>query len=711
MIDSLLRVMTIEEKVGQLVQVTGWHRDPLSGPSVSPEQTGWISRGEIGGIFNLWGAKETREAQEIALKRSRLKIPLLFGLDVIHGFRTTFPIPLAEASSWDTALVRRDARIAASEASASGVNWTFAPMVDIARDPRWGRIAEGSGEDPYLGSLMAASRVRGFQADDPASEGSIAACAKHFAAYGGAEGGRDYNTVDISERTLREVYLPPYRAAVEAGALTLMSSFNEISGMPSTSNRWLLTDVLRNEWGFRGFVVSDWTGITELIPHGVARDTAAAVALALNAGTDADLESGAYRLFLPGLVRGGKVPLSVLDECVRRVLHVKFALGLFDDPYRGCSEERERSALLTPSAVAAARDAGRKSIVLLKNANGLLPLSKNIRSIAVIGPLADDTVDPLGPWDCQSRATDVVSLLEGIRNALPLSVNVLHAKGCIIEGTGTGGIPAAVEAARNADAVILALGESREMSGEAASRSSLDIPGVQNSLLESVAALGKPVILVLMNGRPLAIPRAVERAGAVLETWFLGVQTGNAIADVIFGDYNPSGRLPVTFPRSVGQVPFYYNHKNTGRPADDTSKYTSRYMDIPSSPLFPFGYGMSYTTFDYSGLTVSPVSVDSSGTVAVAVHVRNSGRRAGEEVVQLYVRQEVGSLTRPVMELKQFRKIALAPGESRLVAFALPVRDLRMYDAAMRRVVEPGRFTVYVGTNSRDVSECHFDVH
>ncbi len=711
MIDSLLRVMTIEEKVGQLVQVTGWHRDSLSGPSVSPEQARLITRGEIGGIFNLWGAKETREAQKIALVHSRLKIPLLFGLDVIHGFRTTFPIPLAEASSWDTGLVRRDARIAAAEASASGVNWTFAPMVDIARDPRWGRIAEGSGEDPLIGSLMAAARVRGFQGDDPAAESSIAACAKHFAAYGGAEGGRDYNTVDVSERTLREVYLPPYRAAVEAGALTLMSSFNEIAGAPSTSSRWLLTDVLRNEWGFRGFVVSDWTSITELIPHGVARDSASAAALALNAGTDADLESGAYHLFLPRLVRQGKLPLSVLDEGVRRVLRVKFALGLFDDPYRGCSEERERAALSTPAAVAAARDAAKRSIVLLKNANGLLPLSKNIRSIAVIGPLADDRIDPLGPWDCLSRPADVVTLLDGIRTALPSTVKILHANGCPIQGNDPGAVSAAVEAARNADAVIVALGESREMSGEAASRSSLDLPGVQNSLLESVAALGKPFVLVLMNGRPLAIPRAVERAGAVLETWFLGVQSGNAIADVIFGEYNPSGKLPVTFPRSVGQVPFYYNHKNTGRPPDDTSKYTSRYTDLPSSPLFPFGYGLSYTTFDYSGMTVSPGVVDSAGTVAVGIRVKNAGPRAGEEVVQLYVRQDVGSVTRPVMELKQFRRIALAPGESRLVEFALPVRDLRMYDSSMKRVVEPGGFTVYVGTNSRDVSEGHFEVN
>jgi beta-glucosidase len=710
LIDSLLQVMTIEEKVGQLVQYTGWWRDSLSGPSVSPEQERLITLGRIGGIFNLWGAKATRAAQKIAVENSRMKIPLLFGLDVIHGYRTTFPIPLAEASSWDTSMVERDARIAAAEAAASGVNWTFAPMVDIARDPRWGRIAEGSGEDPLLGSLMAAARVRGFQGDNPASDGSIAACAKHFAAYGGAEGGRDYNTVDISERTLRETYLPPYRAAVDAGALTVMSSFNEIGGVPSTANHALLTGILRNEWGFRGFVVSDWTAITELIPHGVARDTAEAAALAFNAGTDADMESGAYRLFLPRLVREGKVSPARLDEGVRNVLRVKYALGLFDDPYRHCSEERERSALLNPDHIAGAREAGRRSVVLLKNRGGVIPLSKNIRSLAVIGPLADDRTDPLGPWDAQGRPQDVVSLVDGIRHAVFPSTRLLYARGCPIVGADRSGIDAAVDAAKNAEYVILALGESSAMSGEAASRSTLDLPGVQNELMEAVAATGKPVVLVLMNGRPLAIPWAEAHISTIVETWFLGVQTGNSIADCLFGDYNPSGKLPVTFPLAVGQVPFHYNHKNTGRPPVDTMKFTSRYMDIPSSPLFPFGFGLSFTTFGYSDLTVSPEVIDSTGTVTVGVRVKNTGSRAGEEVVQLYVRQDVGSVTRPVRELKGFRKIMLAPGESRRVEFSLSGGDLVMYDAAMRRVVEPGTFTVYVGTNSRDVTEGHFSV-
>ena len=710
MIDSLVRGMTVDEKVGQLVLYTPGRHDSLSGPSVSPEQEQLIRRGGVGGIFNLWGANATRAAQKIAVEQSRLKIPLLFGLDVIHGYRTTFPIPLAEASSWDTAMVERDARAAAAEAAASGINWTFAPMVDIARDPRWGRIAEGSGEDPLLGSLMAAARVRGFQGEDPASDVSIAACVKHFAAYGGAEGGRDYNTVDLSERTLREVYLPPYKAAVDAGALTVMSSFNEIGGVPSTGNHALLTGILRSEWGFRGFVVSDWTAITELIPHGVARDTPEAAALAFNAGTDQDMESGAYRFSLSRLVREGKVAAADLDEGVRRILRVKYAIGLFDDPYRRSSGERERLTLLSPGHVAAARDAGRRSVVLLKNAGGVLPLSKNIRSIAVIGPLADDRADPLGPWDGLGRPGDVVTLIEGIRNALPASAQVHYARGCTIEGGDRSGIAPAVEAARNADAVVLAVGESREMSGEAASRSTLDIPGIQNDLIEAVAAAGKPVVLVLMNGRPLSITRAEAHIPAIMEAWFLGVQTGNAVADVLFGDYNPSGKLPVTFPRTVGQVPYYYNHKNTGRPPVDTTKYTSRYIDLPSSPLFPFGFGLSYTTFSYSNLTVSPGTIDSAGTVAVGIQVKNTGARAGEETVQLYVRQDVGSVTRPVRELKGFLRVALAPGESRRVEFSLPGRDLRIYDAAMRRVVEPGTFTVYVGTNSRDAAEARFSV-
>ena len=709
-IDSLIQIMTIEEKVGQLVQVTGWHRDSLSGPTVSPQQEELIKRGLLGGIFNIWGAEATHEAQKIAVEKSRLRIPLIFGLDVIHGFRTTFPIPLAEASSWDTAMVERDARIAAREASSAGVDWTFAPMVDIARDPRWGRIAEGSGEDPLLGSLMAAARVRGFQGNDPSRSNSIAACAKHFAAYGGAEGGRDYNTVDMSERTLREVYLLPYRAAVDAGALTVMSSFNEIGGVPSTGNRALMTGILRGEWGFRGFVVSDWTAVTELILHGVASDTPHAAALAFNAGTDADMESGAYLQFLPRLVRDGKVSMAALDEGVRRVLRVKYALGLFDDPYRHCTPEREKSNILTPANIAASREAGRRSIVLLKNSGGLLPLRKDIRSLAVIGPLADDRADLLGPWDALGRPADVVTLLEAIHSAVSPATKILYAKGCSIEGTDRGGFAAAVESARNADAVIIALGESREMSGEASSRSTLAIPGLQNELLESVASAGKPVILVLMNGRPLAIPWAEEHAGAIVESWFLGIRSGNAIADVLFGEYNPSGKLPVTFPRTVGQVPYYYNHKNSGRPANDAEKYTSRYIDLPSSPLYPFGFGLSYTTFDYSGLALSPGVIDTSGTVTVSVSVKNTGTRPGEEVVQFYVRQDFGSVTRPVKELKGFERIALAPGESRQVKFLLRGSDLRMYDAAMRHVVEPGTYTVFVGTNSRDVTELHFSV-
>jgi len=710
MIDSLLGVMTVEEKVGQLVQFTGWHPDPHSGPQVSPEQRALIERGELGGIFNIWGAQATREAQRVAIEHSRLRIPLIFGLDVIHGYRTTFPIPLAEASSWDPAMVERDARIAAVEASACGIHWTFAPMVDIARDPRWGRIAEGSGEDTYLGSLMAAARVRGFQGDDPSSSSSIAACAKHFAAYGGAEGGRDYNTVDMSERTLREVYLPPFHAAADAGALTFMSSFNEIGGVPSTANRWLMTDLLRGEWGFRGFVVSDWTAITELMNHGVAADTARAAALALTAGVDADMESGAYLKCLPGLVRDGKVPVAVLDEAVRRVLRVKCAIGLFDNPYARCSEEREQTMLLTPEHLALAREAGKESIVLLKNDNQILPLSNSLQSIAVIGPLAADSADLLGPWEAMGRPSDVVTLLEGIKHAVAPETRVLYAQGCAIEGTDRRNFAAAVRVARSADAVVLAVGESREMSGEASSRSSLDLPGVQESLVEAIGATGKPVVLVLMNGRPLSITRQLREVNAVLETWFLGVQAGNAIADVLFGSSSPSGKLPVTIPRTVGQVPVYYNHKNTGRPPLDTEKYTSRYIDLPNTPLFPFGFGLSYTTFGYSGVTVSPVTMDSGGTVTVSVRVKNTGARAGTEIVQLYVRQDVGSVTRPVKELKAFRRLTLDPGDSEPVVFTLAWSDLLITSADGKRTVEPGTFTVEVGTNSRDVSAARFTV-
>jgi beta-glucosidase len=580
--------------------------------------------------------------------------------------------------------------------------------VDIARDPRWGRIAEGSGEDPYLGSLLAAARVRGFQGTTPGDGSSVLACVKHFAAYGGAEAGRDYNTVDISERTLREIYLPPYRAAVEAGAATVMSSFNEIGGVPSSGSSWLLTDVLRKEWGFGGFVVSDWGSIAELQAHGVAASVKEAATLAFMAGVDMDMQGDAYPSHLAALVREGKVPLRRLDDAVRRVLEAKASLGLFDDPFRYCDSVKEEQLLHRPAHRAAARDAARQAIVLLKNKGGLLPLSGTPAHIVLIGPLATSRVEPLGPWDGDGHPDDVVSVLEGIRARAPQGSRISYARGCDIDSGDTRQIPAAVDSARSSDIVILVLGESRAMSGEAASRSSLDLPGHQRELAEAVIATGKPIVLVLMNGRPLALSWAEEAIPAIVETWFLGVQCGNAVADVLFGDVNPSGRLPVTIPRSVGQVPLYYNHKNTGRPPVDAEKFTSKYLDVPNTPLYPFGYGLSYTTFSYASLSIAPARTTVTGRITATVTVTNTGLVSGVETVQLYLRDDVASVTRPVRELKGFQRVSLAPGESRRVEFTILPEELAFYDHQMRWRMEPGSFTVTVGPSSAGGLEGRF---
>jgi beta-glucosidase len=706
-IDSLLRQMTIEEKCGQLNQISAsWKNDR---PYLTDAEQSMVRDGLLGSMLNAFGADAVREIQNFAVTKSRLRIPLILGLDVVHGFRTIFPVPLAEASTWDPELVGRTARVAAEEAAAAGIHWTFAPMVDIARDPRWGRIVEGSGEDPYLGSLMSAARVRGFQGKNLADPASILACAKHFAAYGGAEAGRDYNTVDVSERTMRDVYLPPFRAAVDAGAGSLMSSFNEIGGVPASANHWLMTDLLRTEWRFTGFVVSDWTAIEELINHGVAANRAGAGALALNAGVDMDMVSQIYAKELPALVRGGQVKEAILDEAVRRVLRMKFTLGLFDDPFRGISEERERRTELTPEHRALALEAAHKSIVLLKNEGQILPLRKSIKSVAVIGPLADSRKDPLGPWHGAGKADDVVSLLDGIRKKLPAGTRLLHAQGCGIEDPGDG-LADAVAAARKAEVAILVLGEGEEMSGEASSRANIDLPAAQHDLLVHIVETGTPVVLVLMNGRPLTISREAESVPAILETWFLGVETGNAIADVLFGDVNPSGKLPVTFPRSTGQIPLYYNHKNTGRPYKDGDKYTSRYLDLPNTPLYPFGFGLSYTTFEYSDLTLGSSAIQESDSLRLSVVVKNSGLRSGDEVVQLYLRDDVASVTRPVRELKKFRRITLGTGESARVEFVLHPEDLMLTNLEMKRVLEPGTFSVYIGPNSVDCLESKFEV-
>ena len=700
-IDSLLARMTLEEKLGQLNQLSV-DQQPTA------EQTDLVRKGLVGSLFNLTGAAATHDAQHIAVTESRLHIPLIFGQDVIHGYRTIFPIPLGEAASWDPEAVEAAAHVAAKEAAAAGVHWTFAPMVDIARDPRWGRIAEGSGEDPYLGSALAAARVRGFQGKDPRAPDAVLATVKHFAAYGGAEGGRDYNTVDLSERTLREVYLPPYHAAIAAGAGSVMTSFNEIGGIPSTASPWLMTTVLRREWGFTGFVVSDWTAVAELLNHGVAGSRADAGKLALEAGVDMDMVSRIYVNDLPALVRAGRIPVTVVNEAVRRVLRAKAALGLFDDPDHGASPERERAALLAPEHRQLARRVAEESIVLLKNEGQVLPLAARVKTLAVIGPLADDKVAALGSWPGHGDPQDAVTPLAGIKQRAG-SVSVTYAKGCGITDSSTGGFADAVAAAKQADLAVLVLGEAGDMSGEAASRADLDFPGVQERLLEAVQATGTPVVLVVNSGRPLTIAWAAEHVPAIVESWFLGVETGPALAAVLFGDVSPSGKLPVTFPRAVGQIPLYYNHKNTGRPTGP-DKYTSKYIDLPVTPLFPFGHGLSYTTFSYSDLRLGAPRITPTGTLRVSVTVTNTGSREGAEVVQLYVHDEVASVTRPVRALAGFRRVSLKPGEARTVEFSLTPKELGLYNKDMKFLVEPGKFRVFVGGSSVGGLEGEFAV-
>jgi beta-glucosidase len=654
-----------------------------------------VRQGKLGGLFNVIGAENTTPVQRIAVTESRLKIPLLFGLDVIHGYRTIFPIPLAEAGAFDPDIAEATARAAGIEAAAAGINWTYAPIVDIARDPRWGRIAEGSGEDPYLGSVLAAARVRGFQQ-------AIFATVKHFAGYGAAEAGREYNETEISERTMREVYLPPFKAAVDAGVASVMSAFNSIAGVPASGDAWLTDTVLRREWGFTGFVVSDWTSVAELIPHGVAGSASEAGRRALTAGVDMDMQSSIYVDSLATLVRSNRIPMAVVDSAVLRILRAKARLGLFRDPYR------VRTAPPAAETRALARRVARESIVLLKNERATLPLDPRLATIAVIGPLADNKLDPLGPWHTQGQAEDVVTVLQGIR-ARASAAQVVYAAGAGIEDTSTAGFAAAVAAARRANVAVLVLGERHDMSGEAASRASLGLPGVQQQLLEAVAATGTPVVLVLMNGRPLILEWAADHVPAIVETWYLGVEAGNATADVLFGDVNPSGRLPVTFPRVLGQVPLYYNHRNTGRPYDANNKFTSKYIDVPNTPRYPFGFGLSYTTFAYRDLRLSTARARVSDTVTATVTVTNSGNREGTEVVQLYIRDEVASVARPVRELKAFQRVTLKPGESRAVNLRVAVRDLWFYGLDMKSVVEPGTFRVYVGPNSAEGLEARFE--
>ena len=705
-VDGLLARMTLQEKVGQLQQLDSvpnfWR--------VRDEHRDLILRGLVGSFLNVRGARNINEAQRMAVEQSRLKIPLLFGFDVIHGYRTIFPIPLGEASSWDPAAVERSSQIAAAEAAATGLRWTFAPMVDIARDPRWGRISEGSGEDPYLGAVIAKARVRGFQGDDPSAADRVLACAKHWVAYGAAEGGRDYNSADLSEQTLRTIYFPPFRAALEAGAESVMSSFNTINGLPGSANPFTLTQVLRKEWHFAGLVVSDYESVKELLAHGVAMDDADAARQALMAGIDMEMVSRLFGNHLPRLVEQGLIPRSVLDEAVRRVLRIKFRLGLFERPY--ADEAREANVVGAREHRAAAREIAGRSMVLLKNDQGVLPLKPQIRSIALLGPLADDRDAALNHWRGDGRVADVVTLLAGIqaRAAGRPGMTVAHARGCENEGGSTDGFAEAVRLARQAQLAIVAVGEASPMSGEAASRSSLDLPGHQLDLVKAVHATGTPTVVVLFNGRPLTIGWVADHVPAILEAWLPGTEGGNAIADVLFGNVNPGAKLPVTFPRVVGQVPLYYNHLNTGRPPQADNRYTSKYLDVPSEPLFAFGHGLSYTRFQLSDLKLSRRDIPPDGRIVVSVDVRNIGDRPGDEVVQLYIRDLVASVVRPVKELAGFERVSLQAGETKTARFELGPERLGLYNRQLQFVVEPGEFRVTVGTSSKGGLEDRFEV-
>ena len=718
-LESLLKQMTIEEKVGQLNFLVGdgFNTGPTLMTRESPKFDQLIKEGNVTGLFNIYGTAYIARLQKIAVEESRLKIPLLFGADIIHGFKTVTPIPLAEAASWDLQAIEASAAVAAEESSAVGINWTFAPVVDICRDPRWGRISEGAGEDPFLGSQIAAARIRGFQGKSLADPNTIAACVKHFAAYGAPLAGRDYTEVDMSERQLREVYLPPYLAAVKAGAATVMNSFNDFNGVPATANKFLLQQVLRKEWGFNGLVVSDWQSIGELIEHGIAADSLEAGQLAIEAGSDMDMMADIYLKKLPLLVKSGKVKESSVDDAVRRVLKLKFDLGLFDDPYRYANLNREKSDVRNERQLATALDMARKSIVLLKNDKNILPLPKSTKRIAVVGPLADNKADMNGSWSFFGEAQHPVSILEGIKQAVGPKTTVTFAEGCNLYDDEISKFSKAKAIADNSDLVIMVVGESAVMNGEAGSRSKLGLPGVQQELVESIAALGKPMVVVLVSGRPLTIEWIDNNVATILETWTLGSQAGIAIADVLFGNYNPSGKLPVTFPRNEGQIPIFYSHKNGGRTYQGNYKeplseriYRSKYRDVVNEPLYPFGFGLSYTTFEYGELVLDKSQIGKGETLVASVVVKNTGSVAGEEVVQWYVRDWVGSVTRPVKELKGFEKISLKPGESKTITFKVTEETLSFYRQDMSWGVEPGKFSIMVGTNSRDVKEREFQL-
>ncbi|MHC5156601.1 MAG: glycoside hydrolase family 3 N-terminal domain-containing protein [Planctomycetota bacterium] len=701
-IDAILSEMTLEEKAGQMSQVAESGQD---GPADIENE---IRRGNVGSFLNVFDLAKRNRLQKIAVEESRLGIPLIFGADVIHGHRTIFPVPLGEAANWNLDMMETTAAIAAKEARAAGIDWTFSPMIDIARDPRWGRIVEGSGEDPYLGSLIAQAKVRGYQGNDLSDDDTIAACLKHFAVYGATQAGREYSTTEVPIRTIRNIYLPPFQAGVEEGAATLMSGFNDLNGVPVSGNKFLLTDILRDEWGFEGFVVSDWRSVKQMINHGFAEDQARAGVLGSAAGVDMEMVSRTYFDHLPRLVREGKISEGVLDTAVRRILRIKLQLDLFDVPY--VDPAREASVILAPEHRKAARQAVRESMVLLKNEDNLLPLDKKIKSIALIGPLADNQKDLLGTWVLAAKEQDVVTLKQGLENAMGNTCSISYAKGCETDGNSTEGFTKAIAVAENSDLVIMAVGESEKHNGEAHSRTSLDLPGVQLQLLKEIQRTGKPIVMVLFAGRPLTINWEMENIPAILLAWHPGVEGGNGIADVLFGDYNPAGKLTVTFPRNVGQIPIYYNMKNTGRPMIEDDRFTSKYIDSPNTPLLPFGYGLSYTTFAYSALSLENKNVQIPGTVKISAEVTNTGTVAGHEVVQLYIQDIVGSVTRPIKELKGFKRIYLEPGETKTVTFNLPTSRLKFYDIDMKYTVEPGNFKVWAGPNSTEGLEGSFQL-
>ncbi|GAA4314042.1 beta-glucosidase BglX [Nibribacter koreensis] len=715
-IEDLLAKMTLEEKVGQLNFVVGdlFNTGPTVRTSQSDKFNAAIKKGEITGIFNIHGAEYIGKLQRLAVKESRLGIPLLIGADIIHGFKTVFPIPLGESASWDLAAIENGSKVAAIESTAGGINLTFAPMVDISRDSRWGRTAEGAGEDPYLGSLIAAARVRGFQGKDLADPRTMAACVKHFVAYGAAEGGRDYNTTDMSEYVLRDVYLPPFKAALDAGSATLMSAFNELNGVPATGNMFTMDQILRKEWGFKGAVISDWQNITEMVNHGYSKDHAQAAEQALRAGTDVDMMGEAYLKFVPELVRSGKLDQKILDESVRRVLWLKFKLGLFDNPYLYSDTKREKKEIRSKENLAAAFDMARKSMVLLKNQGNILPLTAATKKIAVIGPLGNNKADMNGTWSFFGEEQHPVSFLEGIKKYAK-GAEVTFAEGCDLYTNSTDKFAAAVAVARNADVVIMAIGESAVMNGEGASRADIGLPGVQLDLVKEIHKTGKPIVALVSSGRALELSWLDQNIPTIMATWSLGSEAGNAVASVLFGEYNPAGKLPLSFPRHVGQLPLYYNIKNTGRMYEGNHSepgservYRSRYRDVPNDALYPFGYGLSYTTFAYGQPKLNKSSIAGNENLVLTVEVTNTGKYAGEEVVQLYIQDLVGSTARPVKQLKKFQKLAFAPGEKKTVTFTLNTTDLSFWRQDMTFGAEPGDFKIMVGGNSRDVQTLPF---